>query len=106
MMSELYRETDKLLRCLKRGVSAYHTVEQAADQLEKAGLIRLEAGADWNLEKGKGYYMDVFGTSLFAFHIPENYKPGMPVHAAAAHTDWPGLRIKPCPELTEGRYQK
>lgn len=101
-----YKETEKLLRCLKAGVSAYHTVKQAEEQLAEAGFSCLQPGEDWKLEKGKGYYMDVFGTSLFAFHIPASYEPGMPVHAAAAHTDWPGLRIKSFPELTEGRYEK
>ncbi|MDO5410845.1 MAG: M18 family aminopeptidase [Lachnospiraceae bacterium] len=100
------KETEKLLRCLKEGVSAYHTVKQAAAQLEEAGFSRLETGAAWELEKGKGYYSEVFGTSLFAFHVPDTYEAGMPVHAAAAHTDWPGLRIKSCPEVTEGRYEK
>lgn len=105
-MSVYYEETDKLLNCLKNGVSAYHTVEHAAKQLKEAGLCRLQAGKEWQIETGKGYYMDVFGTSLFAFHVPESYWPGMPVHAAAAHTDWPGLRIKSCPEIMEGRYAK
>lgn len=105
-MELYYNETEKLLNCLKNGVSAYHAVEQASAQLEKAGFIRLEAGTPWTLEKGKGYCMDVFGSSLFAFHIPASYENGMPVRTAAAHTDWPGLRIKPCPELAEGRYEK
>ncbi|MCI7098774.1 MAG: M18 family aminopeptidase [Lachnospiraceae bacterium] len=105
-MAIYYNETEKLLRCLKSGVSAYHTVKQAAGQLEESGFIRLEAGESWTLEKGKGYYTEVFGSSLFAFHVPVSYEAGMPVRAAAAHTDWPGPRIKPCPELTEGRYEK
>lgn len=105
-MSVCYKETEKLLQCLKEGVSAYHTVKQAANQLEEAGFTRLKTGTDWSIEKGKGYYTEIFGTSLFAFHVPESYEPGMPLHAAAAHTDWPGIRIKSFPEMTEQRYEK
>lgn len=105
-MSLHYEETEKLLRCLKEGVSAYHTVQQAAGQLEKAGFCKLQQEDGWTLEKGKSYYTEVFGTSLFAFHVPNAYEAGMPFCTAAAHTDWPGLRIKSFPELTEARYQK
>ncbi len=105
-MSLYYEETGKLLRCLKEGVSAYHSVRQAAGQLEEAGFCRLWNEGNWKIEKGKSYYTEIFGTSLFAFHVPETYEASMPIHVAAAHTDWPGLRIKSLPELTEARYEK
>lgn len=105
-MSLCYNETEKLLRCLKTGVSPYHVVAHAAKQLDEAGFTCLETGKKWELETGRNYYTNVYGTTLFAFHIPENYHSSMPLYAASAHTDWPGPRIKSNPELTEGQYQK
>lgn len=101
-----YTETEKLLTCIKKGVSPYHTVQQAGEQLEAAGFTRLVMAGPWELKAGGNYYMDVYGSTLFAFHLPENYKPGMPLRAAVGHTDWPGPRIKTLPEITEGRYEK
>lgn len=101
-----YHETEKLLRCLKAGVSPFHTVEQAAKQLKEAGFLECFTGKPWSLEKGGSYYVNLFETALLAFHVPKHYTAGMPVQIAAAHTDWPGPRIKNRPELTEGRYEK
>ena len=78
-MSLCYNETEKLLHCLKKGVSSYHVVAHAAKQLEEAGFTCLKTGEKWELETGRNYYTDVYGETLFAFNIPENYQSSMPL---------------------------
>ena len=86
-------EQTVLFDLLKEGVSPAHVVKS----YEK----------EWNLKAGGRYYVDHHDTTLFAFTIPEDEmkkeeKPA--VRIAAAHTDFPCLRIKPSCDVVTNRY--
>lgn len=93
------REIEKLKKLLAAGTSAALTVEAVAEQLQSAGFEELHFSDSWGLTQGGRYYMKHHGTALFAFTIGKglNYRDGFRV--AAAHTDYPCLRIKPAPDI-------
>lgn len=86
-----------LLQCLERGVSPYHTVEAAAELLRAHGFEELRLSAPFSVRRGGRYFVEN-GTFLAAFTVGEENI----FRIAAAHTDWPCLRVKPQPELIAG----
>lgn len=88
----------EFLRWLDAGISPYHCVETAAAALEQAGFAPLDAAAPFALSPGGKYYVKS-GSFLAAFAIgaaPDQFR------IAAAHTDWPCLKLKPDPEQLAG----
>lgn len=100
------KDTELLLNTLKVSTSPFHAVKEAKSQLDAAGYVKLEAESAWSLEVNQGYYIDIFGTTLIGFRANDDFlkRPGCRI--AAAHTDWPCLRVKPSPEVTSGKYGK
>ncbi len=87
-----------LRRFLDGGVSPYHTVRLAADFLAAQGFAPLAPGGAFDVAPGGRYFVEN-GTFLAAFTVgqrPDRFR------IAAAHTDWPCLRVKPQPELVSG----
>lgn len=86
-----------LISWLDGGVSPYHTVAAATEALAAAGFARVEAGARVDARRGGRYFYEQ-GTFLAAVTVgEENY-----FRIAAAHTDWPCMRVKPRPEQVTG----
>lgn len=92
----------ELCRWLDGGCSPYHTVAQAADYLKSQGFSPLALGGAFDVRRGGRYYVEN-GTFLAAFAIGSRANA---FRIAAAHTDWPCLRIKPQPELVSGGCRK
>lgn len=90
-------DLNSLLQCLGQGLSPYHTVHAAAEFLRARSFTELPLGGTFSVRRGGRYYVEN-GTFLAAFTVgTENV-----FRIAAAHTDWPCLRIKPQPELVTG----
>lgn len=104
-MFDYRKEIGELEAVLKAGVSPFHTILNAKEQLEASGFQELRLGSAWNLEKGTGYYVDAFHSTLIAFTVPENLSSPS-LRLAASHTDWPCLKVKPSPEVTTKAYGK
>ncbi len=100
------REQENLFELLKSGVTPYHTVDFCVQRLNSAGFEELGYEDKWNLQEGKKYYVNHHGTSLFAFQTPEKFgTKGKPaIRIAAAHTDYPCLRIKPGADVVMNAY--
>ena len=88
---------------IESSTSPYHTVEESYRRLEDQGFTPLSMDEEWNLTEGE-YVIDVYGTTLVAFHIGKN--PRGTLRIASAHTDFPGFRVKPNPMITEKGYGK
>ena len=84
--------TDLLMEYIENSPSPYHAVHSAAALLEDAGFTRLEEGAPWTLEGGRGYYTTRNQSSLIAFRLPEGAPEGW--RLAAAHSDSPTFHVK------------
>ncbi|MEY8353040.1 M18 family aminopeptidase [Lachnospiraceae bacterium 54-53] len=87
-------------------VSPYHCIMAASDRLLDAGFEELPLAAPWELEQGHSYYINAFDSTLMAFSIGENTGSSPALRLAAAHTDWPCLKVKPYPEVTSLEYGK
>ena len=91
-----------LIDFIEKAPSSYHSVLAAISELEASGFSPLELAAPWDVEPGKSYYINVYGTSLFAFTVGN--EPKGRLHMAAAHTDYPCFRIKPNPDFVTKGY--
>ena len=78
-------------------------MEESYRRLENQGFTPLSMDEEWNLTEGD-YVIDVYGTTLVAFHIGKD--PRGTLRIASAHTDFPGFRVKPNPMITEKGYGK
>ena len=100
------KETELLFDLLKRGVSPVQVVDVCSERLEVAGFQALSYGENWNLVSGGSYYMKHHDTTLFAFTVGNEWEEkGAPaIRIAAAHTDFPCLRIKPSADMASNGY--
>lgn len=106
-MKEYKKSILELEELLLAGVSPYHAIEKSAERLEKKGFEELKASKSWDVKPGKSYYVNLYGSSLVAFSIGSGVKNGgsaPKIRMAASHTDWPCLRVKPAPEISQGGY--
>ena len=90
-----------LVKFVEGATCSLTTVETSADMLNKEGFLELELKADWTLEAGKKYFVNIYGSTLVAFTIGKDYKGGM-LRIATAHTDSPGFCIKSKAEMKTG----
>ena len=102
----IQQDLQKLEHTVLSCVSPYHCVLESSRQLEDSGFHRLHLAETWNLTSGQGYYLPVFDSSLIAFTAGPDLGEIPSLRIEAAHTDWPCLKLKPSPEVIEGRYGK
>lgn len=97
-----FRESsDRLIKFIGNATCSFTTVQTSIELLRDAGFKELELGADWELERGRSYYVNVYDSSLMAFSVGRNYDGGM-IRIATAHTDSPSFCVKPNPEVKAG----
>ncbi len=96
--------TENLLKLLKEGTSAVMVVKEAERQLKEAGFEELRFSNTWGLTEGGKYYMKHHDTTLMAFTVGQQVELKEGFKIAAAHTDFPCLRIKPNPDVVVGGY--
>lgn len=97
---------EKLLHMVEEGVSPFHVVAAVEERLEEYGFEELKMRDAWSLDLGGKYYLKHNDSTLFAFTIGKNCGYAPELRMAAAHTDFPCMRIKARPEvITEGYMQ-
>lgn len=96
--------SQRLLHFISQATSPYHTVKASAAILKEAGFRELRWNEPWQLEPRQGYYISLYDSSLIAFTIGPN--PRANLRIAAAHTDFPCLRVKPAAALSQQGYGK
>jgi len=89
----------ELIDFIDASPSPWHAVASAAAQLSAAGFVRLEEDARWQLAAGGRYYALRGGASLIAFVVGSQPLTQAGFRIVGAHTDSPGLRLKPRPAL-------
>ncbi len=72
-------------------------VKNIADRLENNGFIKLDTKDKWNIAKGGKYYVTQNDSAIFAFVAGDDPVNGYKI--ITAHSDSPGFRIKPAPEM-------
>lgn len=96
----------QLLEFIKRAVSPYHAVIESVEILESAGFTELKMSQDWAVVPGGKYYVVFHDSSLVAFRFGTKFEFKEAFRIAAAHTDFPCLRLKPNPDIEEEGYGK
>lgn len=94
-------------RFLTNNPTVFHAVDRVGQQLSNNGFKKLSERHDWKLEKGGKYYVERNGSSLIAFSVGKNYRPGNGIAAIGGHVDALTAKLKPIPGLrtNEGYVQ-
>lgn len=100
MNTEHARES--LMAFINTSTSPFHVVNKAEVMLKDANFEKLSLDKKWYLREGHSYMVNLFGSGLVAFRIGTDIRRNMRV--AAAHTDFPNIRIKPNPTMKREGY--
>lgn len=92
----------ELLTFIAQAPSPYHTARAGEMLLAEAGFSPLVWGKPWLLAPGGRYYTKAFGSALLAFTVGGKKQRGLRI--AAAHTDFPGFRVKTSAGLAKDGY--
>ncbi len=85
-----------LIAFLASSPSPWHVVTTAADRLTAAGFESIDLAAPWSDVPSRGFVTR--GAALVAWSRGASADPRAPLRLVGAHTDSPGLRIKPRPD--------
>lgn len=87
--------------------TAFHAVESVKARLNKEGFIELKEEDKWNLSSKGKYYVTKNNSAIIAFKIGNGDISEHGFKIIGAHTDSPGFRIKPNPDIiVENTYVK
>lgn len=87
--------TRQLLSFIHQSPSPWHVVSTTEQALQAHGYQRLDESESWALVEGAGYYVIRGGSSLIAFRLGQELPATKGFRIVGAHTDSPGLRLKP-----------
>lgn len=97
----------ELIDFLYDSPSACHGVKATQRILEKNGFIEIKETDKWSLEAKGKYYVIKNDSALIAFQVGTGDIEETGLRLIGAHTDVPGFRIKPNPQMiSEGKYVK
>lgn len=89
---------------LDASTSPFSVIDNSAKLLDNAGFQLLSFDEPWELKEGASYYVKLYDSALFAFHIGKDIENDMILRMSAAHTDFPCFRVKPNPDMREKGY--
>ncbi|AZO95154.1 M18 family aminopeptidase [Iocasia frigidifontis] len=90
---------EELLDFIYHSPTSFHTVKNSADILKHNGFSELKANENWYLERNKRYYLNINDSAQIAFVTGSASLDRYGFRIIASHTDSPGFRIKPEPEM-------
>ncbi len=97
---------DDLFSYINQAPTSYHAVASSVNILRDQGFRGLHEGAAWGALGPGSYFVIRNDASLIAFTLAQSSQAGRPLRMAGAHTDSPGLKIKPNPmQLRHGSVQ-
>ena len=87
--------------------SACHGVKATQKILDENGFVEIKETDKWNLQAKGKYYVIKNDSALIAFEVGTGDIEETGLRLIGAHTDVPGFRIKPNPQMiSEGKYVK
>lgn len=97
-------EQQKLFEMLRAGVTPFTCVQECERRLSENGFENIDYEGSWNLVPGGKYMVNHHGSTLFAFAVGKEWKATDMLRLAVAHTDHPGLHIKPNADFQTNGY--
>lgn len=92
--------SEDFLDFMNHGVSNFLAVDEITRRLSEAGFTQLRETDAWEMEPGSRHYVVKNGTAVIAWVTGDDPAAGYSI--IAAHSDSPGFRIKPNPEMACG----
>jgi aspartyl aminopeptidase len=89
------QQAQALLNFIDASPSPWHVVDTVAQRLLKEGFKPLVESQAWQLKAGERYYVVRGGASIIAFTMGKRALTDVGFRMVGAHTDSPGLRLKP-----------
>ncbi len=105
-MSNSKELVENLLSYIDNSPSPWHAVSTTVEHLSAAGFEELVETESWDLKAGNRYYVVRDQSSIIAFICGTSTPSESGFRIIGAHTDSPGLRIKPNPVSTQGPWVK
>ena len=88
-----------LMNYIEKSVTPYHAVAEVRERFINEGYKELRLEEAWGkLERGCGYFINVFGSACVAFYVGNELAAGGRLKVVMAHTDSPGLKLKTSPK--------
>ena len=104
MEQELILAQD-LIDFLYDSPTAFQAVANVKETLLDKGFVEIFETARWDLENGGKYFLTKNSSALIAFVVGSAACEDYGFKIVGAHTDSPGFRVKPAPEVeVEGSY--
>ena len=105
-MENHMKQVDAFINYLEKATTPIQGVSASIEKLEAAGFTELKMGDGWKLEFGDACYIRPYPTTLIAFRvgITEHTQQGFKI--ITSHTDTPGFKVKPNPEMISKGYLK
>lgn len=91
------QQAQDLLDFIDASPSPWHAVATCEQRLQAAGFARLDETERWTLQAGDKRYVVRGGAAIIAFVVGRTALAETGLRIIGAHTDSPGLRIKPRP---------
>ncbi|KAI4100327.1 MAG: hypothetical protein L6R37_005546 [Teloschistes peruensis] len=91
--------TQPFLSFITQNPTVFHAVDAIANRLQSNGFIKLSPRDAWadKIKKGGKYFVERNGSSIIAFVVGSDYKPGNGAAVIAAHVDALTTKVKPIP---------
>ncbi|KAG2448747.1 hypothetical protein HYH02_006101 [Chlamydomonas schloesseri] len=85
----------KLLDFINYSWTPFHAVEEASRRLVAAGFTPISEREPWSVQPGGRYFFTRNMSTIVAFAVGQQFKPGNGFYMVGAHTDSPCLKLKP-----------
>lgn len=103
-MSQTTKIANNLIEFIHNSPTMFHTIAVVRENLEDHGFIHLAQEDIWHLKKDGKYYVTSNDSALIAFVVNTTQPEQEGFRMIGAHTDAPGFRIKPAPEIQKENY--
>ncbi len=92
---------DNFIKLLENGKTQFHVVNECRNIFAENGFESLDMDSEFNLTDGGKYMLSPYSSMLVAFIYN---KKSANMRIAAAHTDFPMLKLKPNPIIRKNGY--